>query len=494
MVKENLILDTDSYKNCHHLCYPPNSKYMFDYIEARGGRFNKTVFFGLQYMIEQYFNNPITTDDVEEAQEVMLAHGLPFHTDGWLDIVTNHGGYLPLRIRGVKEGSLVPVKNALVTVENTVPGFHWLVTWAETQLVRLWYPICVATLSHEVKKVIFSYLMKTCENPWDHINFMLHDFGARGTTCREQAGLGGLAHLVNFLGTDTVQALTYAKRYYHCDMAGFSIPAAEHSTITSWGKDGELKAFRNMVEQFGKLGKIFAVVSDSYDYYNAVDNLWGRNLKQLVKDCGGTLVVRPDSGNPVKMVTYALVSLASSYGYTTNSMGYKVLKNCKVIQGDGLDIGKIKDICDAVIENGFCLSNVAFGMGGGLLQKDLNRDTIKFAMKASLIGIEEDKLDPTDLDQPSSKILTWRDVYKDPVTDPGKVSKAGRLDLIKDSIGNYKTVVLPPEHTLPHPQSELITYYEDGEYVGPGQSLHKIREVLKESFIEEMRVLNATSI
>lgn len=222
---------------------------------------------------------------------------------------------------------------------------------------------------------------------------------------------GGAAHLVNFLGTDTMAALTVAHDYYDEPMAGFSIPAAEHSTITSWGKEREADAYRNMLEQFP--AGLVAVVSDSYDIYRACRELWGHQLRAEVCDRAGTLVVRPDSGHPPEVVCRVLRALADAFSYRMNSKGFKVLDDhVRVIQGDGIDAAMLGEVLDAMTEDGWSADNIAFGSGGGLLQK-VNRDTCRFAFKCSAIRIGEE----------------WRDVYKQPVTDPSKNSKAGRFDL-----------------------------------------------------------------
>jgi len=228
--------------------------------------------------------------------------------------------------------------------------------------------------------------------------------------------LGGMAHLVNFQGTDTLSAIVGARRYYAEEMAGFSIPASEHSTMTSWGKDAEQDAYANMLQQFAKKGSLFAVVSDSYDIYNAVTNIWGKTLKDQVKESGATLVIRPDSGDPKTMVLEVMKRLYESFGGTTNSKGYIVLDDAvRVIQGDGVDAKAIEQILQALKEEGFSAENIAFGMGGALLQQP-NRDTFSFAMKASAICVDE----------------VWRDVFKDPVSDSSKRSKRGRLALLED--------------------------------------------------------------
>ncbi|MBU2605057.1 MAG: DUF5598 domain-containing protein, partial [Alphaproteobacteria bacterium] len=273
----NLILNSDSYKYSHFAQYPPETQAISAYIEARpGGKHDHVLFFGLQMFLKDYLSRKITMADVDEAEEMITAHGLPFHRAGFEKIVTRHDGHFPLLIEALPEGMVAPTGTPLVQVRNTDPDFFWLPTFVETALLRaVWYPSTVATVSHGARQIISASLERTCDAPADVLPFRLHDFGARGATSLEQAGIGGVAHLVSFMGTDTVSALVYARRFYHEQMAGFSIPAAEHSTMTSWGEDRETEAYRNMLTQFAGPGKLVAVVSDSYDLYRAVKNIWG---------------------------------------------------------------------------------------------------------------------------------------------------------------------------------------------------------------------------
>jgi nicotinamide phosphoribosyltransferase len=312
----------------------------------------------------------------------------------------------------------------LVQVRNTDRELPWVTSYIETALLRaVWYPTTVATLSFEAKRIIRRYLEMTCDDPEGQIAFKLHDFGARGVSSQESAMLGGMAHLVNFQGTDTIAAVLGARRFYGASMAGFSIPAAEHSTITGWGREREADAFANMIDRFGRPGRLVAVVSDSYDVFNAVSELWGKQLKDRVLKSGATLVVRPDSGNPSEIVVEVARRLADAFGTTVNGRGYTVLNPCvRIIQGDGMDLAQIEKVLAAMTAARLSAENVAFGMGGGLLQR-VDRDTMKWAMKASAIKING----------------FWQDVYKDPVTDPEKVSKKGRLALIRDA-GGWRTV------------------------------------------------------
>ncbi len=453
-MRHNLILDVDSYKASHWLQYPPNTTGMYSYIESRGGRYPTTIFFGLQYILKQYLTQPIEHWMVDEAKLFFAAHGVPFNEAGWRYIAEDLKGQLPIRIKAVPEGTAVPTHNVLMTIESTDPQVFWLVSWLGTLLLRVWYPITVATQSWYLKQRIYRTLAQTADDPAAEIMFKLHDFGARGVSSCESAGIGGMAHLVNFSGSDTVQGVLYANRYYNHAMAAYSIPAAEHSTITPWLREGEELAYRNMLDQFAKPGSLVAVVSDSYDLWNAVDNLWGDRLKQVVIDSGATLVIRPDSGDPVEIVGKVLQKLDIHFGSILNGKGYKVLNHVRLIQGDGVDEESIAEILQTIQNMGFSATNLAFGMGGALLQK-LDRDTQKFAMKCSEAIVD------------GAAIA----VYKDPITDPGKKSKRGRLALIKTDEG-YETVPEKPE--IGH-LNQLEVVYENGKLIKE-QTLDEIRQ------------------
>ncbi|MES1973814.1 MAG: nicotinate phosphoribosyltransferase [Pseudomonadota bacterium] len=418
----NPVLNTDSYKTSHFLQYPPDTQRVFAYAESRGGAYEHSLFFGLQAILKQEFGRPVTRRDVDEACDVLRDHGVPFNAHGWDLLLHRHEGRLPIEIRAVAEGSIVPAHEALMTVVNTDPDFPWLTSYVETALLRVWYPVTVATISWHVRQRILAALEKTADDPAGELPFKLHDFGARGVSSEASAALGGMAHLVNFKGTDTLSAIVAARRLYNEPMAGFSIPAAEHSTITSWGREHEVDAYANMIAQFGKPGGVYAVVSDSYDLYNAVDHLWGERLRRRVIDSGATLVVRPDSGDPVTVVAKTMALLAARFGTQVNGKGYRVLNNVRVIQGDGVNPASIGAILDRIVAGGFSASNIAFGMGGALLQR-LDRDTLGFAYKTSAAEVGG----------------RWRDVFKDPATDSAKRSKRGLIGLVEEN-GRWATV------------------------------------------------------
>lgn len=441
----NPILDTDSYKASHWLQMPPGTTSMFSYFESRGSDlYDQCMFFGLQYLLKEYLTKPIRYADVCEARDFFADHGLPFNSAGWHRVVDL--GHLPIRIRAVPEGTIVPNRNVLMTIESTDPKTFWVVNWLETMLVRLWYPITVATRSWYVKHMsIIPALERSSDlDPQEASLFMLHDFGSRGSTSQESAGIGGLAHLLNFRGSDTVMAPVFGRKFYGEPMASFSIPAMEHATVTAWGEEIEEEAYRNMLSAFGKPGALVAFVSDSYDIYNAVDNIWGKNMKQAVLDSGAVVVIRPDSGDPLEVVPRILRSLAASFGTTENSRGYKVLNSVRVIQGDGMNENTVRYVLAASMREGFSVENLAFGMGGGLLQ-DLNRDTLQFAFKCSSIVVDGQE----------------REVSKNPATDPEKASKPGRLDLVRE---DGKLVTRQLRWGLNSLTGSVMrTVYEDGE-------------------------------
>lgn len=406
-MERSLVFTTDSYKASHWKQFPANTEKSYYYIESRGGT-DELLFFGLQAIIKKLLSTMPTKADIDKAEKFWTAHGLPFNKEGWLELIDL--GYYPLEIQAVPEGKVVSRRDVLVTIESTDERFFWLPGWIETRLLQIWYPITVATKSYKCKQVIKRYLEDT-GTPED-ILFKLHSFGYRGVSSEESAELGGMAELVNFMGTDTVAGIFAAQEYYNTDdMLGFSIPAAEHSTMTSWGRDDEVGAYRNMLKQFARPNSLLAVVSDSYDIDNAVNNIWGKELRREVIDSGATIVIRPDSGEPAEMVLRVVKQLDAAFGSEVNGKGYKVLNYVRVIQGDGIDGPQtLEGILQNLVANGYSADNVAFGMGGGSLQQ-VDRDTYKFAMKCSAIKVAGE----------------WRDVFKSPVDAPWKASRAGRV-------------------------------------------------------------------
>ena len=422
----NPILATDAYKETHWTIYPANTERVYSYLEARQGQFSFTTMFGLQIPLMRYLSGPIIEQWMIDEAEIfcakMLGNPKLFNREGWEYIIARHGGKLPIRIRAVPEGMSVPNRNVLMTIENTDPRVPWITNFLETLLFEyVWYGSTVATLSKYFKMEVDAFARATGEtaNP-----FHLNDFGMRGVSSLESAGIGGAAHLINFFGTDNLEGIRYAMHYYDIDVCGFSVVASEHSVVTMYGlgEKNEVACYERMIDQHPT--GIVSSVSDTYDFENCVTNIYGKQLKDKILKRDGKWVVRPDSGDPATQAVLALNALWTSFGGEVNAKGYKVLNSkVGVIYGDGINVNSVTKILKAVIDAKFAVSNIIFGMGGKLLQ-GVNRDTQGMAIKASWGVVDGNP----------------RDIQKTTKTDPGKASKKGRLKLVKDSKGNISTV------------------------------------------------------
>lgn len=452
-MNKNIVLATDSYKLNHWNQYPEGIEGVFSYFEARkGAMFPNSVFVGLQYLAKEYLTGVrVTREAIEEAAAITAAHlgsEAHFNRAGWEYILNRFGGKLPVRIKAVPEGTVVPISNALMTVENTGgKETAWLTNHLESLLSHVWYPCTVATLSFYVKAMVRRYLKETSGND-DGLLFKLHDFGYRGVSSHESACVGGAAHLVNFLGTDTVPALMFIRDYYNgkpnCADIAYSVPATEHSVMTALGREGEERVVARLLEKYPT--GILSVVSDSYDIYNFVKEIVGGKFKEQILKREGIFVVRPDSvtkqhSTPEDEMVWIMRALYEKVGGTTNSLGYKVINpKVRVLWGDGIDFIGIGRILEAIKKDGFSAENIAtFGMGGGLLQK-VNRDIQRHAFKCCANKIDG----------------IWYDIFKEPL-DASKISKKGRLKLILTPEG-YKTVPESEEG-----ENQLVTVFENGE-------------------------------
>ncbi len=367
-----------------------------------------------------------TREDVDAAEELMngvFGRNGVFRRENFDYILERHGGRLPVRIKAVPEGMSVPVRNVLMTIENTDPNCFWLTNFLETLLMQVWYPSTVATISRQIRKIVEQYYNATADAPAHAgIDFVLNDFGFRGVSSVESAGLGGSAHLASFSGSDTVYASQFAKKYYDAQRVyGMSVPATEHSIMTLLGAEGERQVFDHVLNAYPE--GILSCVSDSYDIFRAVGDYWGGEFRERILNREGTLVVRPDSGDPVKTLLKVFDILFAKFGFATNSKGFRVLPpQIRVIQGDGIDHGSIQTIYEALKTQGISVENLVLGMGGALLQK-LNRDTQKFALKCSYAevngqGIQVSKA-PVEMNAEGVMVKSF------------KTSKAGRLKLVR---------------------------------------------------------------
>ena len=450
----NPLLSVDSYKLSHYKQYPPNTNHIYSYIEARSGT-DEIVVYGINEFIQQ-INQGLTYGNVSDLEVLAKDHGVPFNTGGWEALLEKYQytHQFPLLIRGVLEGSVVKVGTPVLTIVNTDPEFPWLTSFFETLALRcVWYPSTVATISRECKKVIAKGLMETGD-PMT-IDFKLHDFGARGASSGETAAFGGAGHLINFLGTDNIEAVRYVSENHTCSsIPGLSIPATEHSTVTSWGRSHEKDMYEAFIVNNLGEGKIAACVSDSYNIWEALE-MW-KSLEPLILKTGGTLVIRPDSGDPVETPVAVVDHLLKLFGYTLNSKGYKVLPDhIRVIQGDGIDKVSIGEIIGKLTDLGISTDNIAFGMGGGLLQH-CDRDTYGWAMKCSAAHVDGE----------------WIDVYKDPIAG-GKTSKRG-LVYSEGVLENSKVFYNTPVSLA---TTNWRTYYDgESDYARPSDSWDTIKQ------------------
>lgn len=413
MKTKNLILATDSYKLTHWKQYPKGTTTVYSYLESRGGKFPATIFFGLQYYLKKYLTIQITKEMVDEAEEFTNLHigkGV-FNREGWDYIVNVHNGFLPLEIKAVAEGTLVPTGNVLMTIENTDDKCFWLTNYIETMLMKVWASITVATNSYYAKKLIYASAVKTGSD-LNGVNFKLHDFGYRGVSSEETAGILGASHLINFQGTDTIEAINVVEEYYKWDrkdgLPGYSVVASEHSTATPFGRYNERGYVLNMLEQYPN--GIISAVSDSYDIYGFCEMLGtDSEIKEKILGRDGVFVVRPDSGDPLEVISRIIDILWNNFGGSYTDKHFKLLdKHIRIIQGDGIDLEMIQAILTMLENKKFASDNIVFGSGGGLLQK-FDRDTQKFAIKCSLAVIDGKDVN----------------VQKDPITSSGKnLSKA----------------------------------------------------------------------
>lgn len=447
-MNNNIILLSDSYKYSHASQYLPNTTGVYSYFESRkGAKYPYTVFFGLQYVIKRYLEGVVVTKEkVDQAEKIINAHLGPgiFDRSRWDYIVEKHGGKLPVCIKAVKEGTVVPECNVLMTVENTDKNCPWLTNFIETLLTHVWYTSTVATLSHYARKELTRWLVDTGCKDLSAIAWMLHNFSARGVENMEAAAASAAAHLLSFSGTDNIMALTFPHEFYNEPedyICGYSVRATEHSVMTARGEDGEWEVVDYLMKN--NPDGILSVVIDSYNYERFIETLCTK-YKDEILNRNGRIVFRPDSGDPMVVSQRCLELVGKHLGYTVNEKGYKVLPNCaRVLWGDGIDVETMLKIVELSAKNGWAAENWVFGVGGGLAQK-LNRDTQRFAMKCCAQKYDGE----------------WHDVWKKSSCD-WKGSKRGRLALVKDANNEYKTV----RENEAHGDNLLETVFLDGELV-----------------------------
>ena len=478
--QRNPLLALDVYKMGHMEQYVPGCNKVYSYLIARTNRtFEKTVFFGLQYYLMQYLSLRLTKamgkGFLENRARILGCENSP-------EVVKKikalcRLGYWPLRIKAVPEGTVIGIRNVLMTIENTHPDFSWCVGFIESLVLKIWYPTTVATHSYHYRQLVNEHFDATVDAELDFLRqFTVHDFGYRGDSSEEGAALSGVAHLLSFTGSDTVPALEFARQFYSAAPDEFvmaSVPASEHSVMCSFGKEDELAAFRNMLRLYPT--GIVSIVSDTYDVYRVVSE-FAAILKEeiLARPEGSKVVFRPDSGDPEYVICGdpdatpgsrewkgCIRLLDEVFGHTVNRKGYKVL-NAKVgiIYGEKMTLERYNRILMRLRAMGYAACNFVIGVGGIL--RNHTRDTLGFALKATYVEVNGEP----------------REIEKDPVTDTKKKSHRGLLALTRDETGAFIT---KDQCTREEEEVSLLsTIFEDGT-IHAACSLAEIRSRVGEA-------------
>lgn len=481
-----MITNKDGYKAGHYAQYPPGTSLVYSNWTPRGSRIpeiNQVVFFGMQYYIKRYLEQEFDEKFFHEGEDYAVGE-YKRRMDNYLGpdaVSTEHIralhrlGYLPIHIRALPEGSRVPIGCPMFTIENTRPEFFWLTNMLETSLSNtLWLPCTVATIAHRNRTILDKFAVETHANK-DLVPFLAHDFSMRGMASMEASKLAGAAHLLSGYGTDTIPAIDFLEEYYHADsdeeIIGLSVPATEHSVMCMGGnmEGQEVETYRRLIEDTYPKG-IVSIVSDTWDFWQVVTETLPA-LKDKIMARDGKVVIRPDSGDPVKILCGdgdgehdaakkgLIECLWDTFGGTTNQLGYHTLdSHIGAIYGDSITTDRMEEILLRLKLKGFTSDNVVFGIGSFSYQYN-TRDTFNFAIKATAGKVNGE----------------YREIFKDPKTDDGgKKSAKGfiRVDKFDDKFeATYPTSFQDSRY------GALVPIYTDGK-LQVEYTLADIRKVL----------------
>jgi nicotinamide phosphoribosyltransferase len=459
----------DFYKVNHYEQYPKGTELIFTNFTPRKSlmrNVNYSIFFGLTYFIKEYlqnrFYNFFKGDYNNEEYKSFMESTL--HQKNSFDHILKLRklGYLPLRIYALPEGAVVPCGVPALVMYNTHPDFYWLPNMLETILsCTLWGACTSATIANEYRKLLDHYAKETSSDP-DFVDYQAHDFSFRGMFGLEAALLSGAAHLQYFKGTDTIPAIFLQNEYYGKPLScGTSVFATEHSVMSAGGEDGELETYRRLIEDIYPDG-IISIVSDTWDLWNVIDNTLP-NLKDKIMARNGKVVIRPDSGDPVKIICGdprhgantsrgqgLIEALWDLFGGKINNKGYKELdSHIGAIYGDSITLERARSICERLEEKGFASTNIVFGIGSFTYQYN-TRDTLGWAMKSTYAEING-------IGMP---------ITKDPITDDGtKKSHCGILKVLKNSYGKYICLQNVSWEEFHESDNELKLVFRNGELI-----------------------------
>ncbi|MBL0913763.1 MAG: nicotinate phosphoribosyltransferase [Bacteroidia bacterium] len=477
----------DGYKVDHRRQYPEGTELVYSNWTPRKSRLENSdgvVFFGLQYFIKKYLVEDFDThffrrpkaEVVNEYRRRISAYLGPDaisyeHVEALHDL-----GYLPVEIKALPEGVVVPFRVPMFTIKNTIPEFFWITNFLETILsCIIWMPCTSATVAREYRKKLDQYAMLTGGDtafvPWQG-----HDFSFRGMAGLEAAMMSGAGHLLSFTGTDTIPAIDFLERYYGADcekeIIGGSVPATEHSVMCMGTQDSEIETFRRLISDIYPAG-IVSIVSDTWDFWKVITE-YVPALRSEILARNGKVVIRPDSGDPVKIICGdpaaepgspeykgAVECLWETFGGSVSDKGFKLLDpHIGLIYGDSITLERCGNICRQLHDKGFASTNVVFGIGSYTYQY-ATRDTFGFAMKATYGEVKGE----------------GREIFKSPKTDDGTKQSARGLILIQgegEKVSGMKDRVSREEES----GGMLHVVYADGKLLME-VTLSEIRERLK---------------
>jgi nicotinamide phosphoribosyltransferase len=495
-MKFSPILLKDGYKVGHRFQYPEGTSLVYSNLTPRKSRhadINEIVFFGLQYFIKEYLLKQFREDFFEQPKEKIIA-AYKRRMDAYLGpdtVALDHLealhdlGYLPLEIKALPEGIQVPMRVPIFTIRNTKPEFFWLTNMLETVMSAvLWKPSTSATTAFQYLKVFHQYAARTVGTDRSFTAWQGHDFSFRGMSGIEDAVLSGAAHLLCFTGTDTIPAIDFLEQYYtaNCEesILGGSVPATEHSVMCMGTQQDEVATFRRLINEIYPTG-VVSIVSDTWDFWQVITSFLPQ-LKNEILERKGKVVIRPDSGDPVKIIVGdeqapvgtaeykgAIECLWEIFGGQITEKGYKLLdSHIGLIYGDSITLERQEAILSGLMKKGFASYNVVLGIGS-FTYEYVTRDTFGFAMKATYGEVNGE----------------GRAIFKDPKTDDGtKKSAKGLMQVYKDGITG-KLAVKDECSWEEEAQGELVTVFRDGQLVQEW-SLQEIRQLIQQQLAESL--------
>lgn len=491
-MRTNPLNAIDFYKADHRKQYPEGTTEVYSNFTPRSNRLanslqdiedGRVVVFGIQYMVLSFLINDWDTGFFSEPKDNIIAqYKRRMDTSLGPDAVSvehiealHDLGYLPILVKALPEGSRVPAGIPVMTVVNTLPEYFWLTNYLESVMsCFLWHPMTTATTAYEYKRLMMKYAELTGADK-GFVPFQAHDFSFRGQTSLQSAAISSMGHLTSFVGTDTVAAIDSLEYYYHADaskeMVGVSVPATEHSVMCMGEKESEIDTFIRLISDVYPTG-IVSIVSDTWDYWKVITE-YLVTLKDMIMSREGKVVIRPDSGDPVKIICGdsdaevgspqwkgAVECMWDIFGGTVTDKQYKVLdEHIGLIYGDSITLERAKEILERLEAKGFASTNIVLGIGSYTYQY-VTRDSHGFAMKATSGVVNGER----------------RDIFKDPKTDDGTKKSARGLLRVELVDGEY--VLFDQQTEEQEDQGELQSVFRDGLAMND-ETLLNIRERLE---------------